>query len=84
MNFANLRTQVWEAIEQVPDENIAELYQLVQTFRQHGALPVADTMSFAGCWSDLPEPVYSDFLRDLDDRRQQAFSERRSRETCPD
>jgi hypothetical protein len=37
MNFADLRTQVWEAIEQVPDENIAELYQLVQTFQQHGA-----------------------------------------------
>ena len=84
MNLADLRAKVWEEIEHVPDDKLVELYHLVQTFRQLIEPTISDTMSFAGCWSDLPEDIYSDFLNDLSDRRQQAFSERRTREARPD
>ncbi|MGV0025568.1 hypothetical protein [Phormidesmis priestleyi] len=84
MNLADLRAKVWEEIEHIPDEKLVELYHLVQTFRHRPEPAVPDPMSFAGCWSDLPEDLYREFLNDLSDRRQQAFSERRARENCPD
>ena len=84
MNLADLRAKVWEEIEHVPDDKLVELYHLVQTFPQPIEPTISDTMSFAGCWSDRPEDIYSDFLNDLSDRRQKAFSERRTREARPD
>jgi hypothetical protein len=87
MKRSDLRTKVWEEIVNVPDDKLVELYHLVQTFRQHSESTIAHTpnvMTFAGCWSNLSEDIYSEFLSNLDDRRQQAFSERRFRETSPD
>lgn len=84
MNNADLRAKVQQEIEQVPDEKLVELYHLVQSFRQSGEPTLSNTMSFAGCWSDLPEEVYNEFLDDLSDRRHQAFLERRTREARPD
>ncbi|PSB28953.1 hypothetical protein [Stenomitos frigidus] len=84
MNHANLRAKVWEEIEHIPDNKILELYQLVHGFRVSAEPTAANPMSFAGCWSDLPEGIYSDLLNDVHDRRQQAFSERRDRESNSD
>jgi hypothetical protein len=73
MNLTDLRAKVWEEIEHVPDEKLVELYHLVQTFWRSTEPSIADPMSFAGCWSDLPEDIHNDFLDDLSDRRQQAL-----------
>jgi hypothetical protein len=86
MKLTDLRAKVWEEIAHIPDSKLVELYHLVQTFRQDSEPPNVDatsidTMSFAGCWNDLPDDIYNDLLDDLGNRRQQAFSERRSRET---
>ena len=84
MNHADLRAKVWEEIEHIPDDKILELYQLVQGFRVSAEPTAAHPIAFAGCWSDLPEAIYGDFLSDINDRRRQAFSERRDRESNPD
>ncbi len=37
-------------------------------------------MEFAGCWNDMPEEVFDEFISDIVHRRKQAFSGRRSDE----
>ena len=83
MNISDLRTKVFEEVQKVPEDKLTELYNLIHFFRLH--LPVvSDTpvsiMQFAGCWSDFPDNVYTEFLNDIAQRRQQAFSERRNHE----
>jgi hypothetical protein len=41
-------------------------------------------MQFAGCWSDMSDEAYIEWLDDIDLRRQQAFSQRQNRETSFD
>ncbi|MGG6264471.1 hypothetical protein ACQ4M3_16600 [Leptolyngbya sp. AN03gr2] len=81
MNSADLRTKLLEEIRRTPDDQLVQLYQVIQTFKSHPNSDAAlDPMSFAGCWADLPDNVYQDLLDEIGDRRQTAFSERHDRE----
>lgn len=84
MDNAELKTKVLQEIEHIPENRLVELYDLIHTFRlqsELGSSQSQSTMQFAGCWSDLPSEVYTEFLDDISLRRQQAFSKRRNRET---
>lgn len=70
MDLADLRAKVWEEIEHVPDDQLTELYDLVQTIRHRATPAIADPLSFAGCWSDLPDAIYDELLNDVSDHRQ--------------
>ncbi len=41
-------------------------------------------MKFAGAWRDMSEDAFNDFLAEVSQRREVAFSRRRSRETVTD
>ncbi|OUC16368.1 MAG: hypothetical protein B0A82_02290 [Alkalinema sp. CACIAM 70d] len=85
MNDSDLRTKVLQEIQQIPEGRLVELYDLVHTFRLNAkSRQSASTLQFAGCWNELDDAVYSDFLDDVMLRRQQAFSERPDRETSID
>jgi hypothetical protein len=88
MSLSELRTKLLAEIQQVPDDKLGELYDLIHAFQlrfSNGALDQPKTiMQFAGCWSDLPDETYTDFLDDISFRRQQAFSQRQHRETSLD
>lgn len=80
MNSSELRTQVWKEIQQVPEGKLVELYDLIHTFRlQAEPANQQPILQFAGCWSDLPDDTYSEFLDDISLRRQNAFSQRHDR-----
>jgi predicted DNA-binding antitoxin AbrB/MazE fold protein len=38
-------------------------------------------LKFAGAWRDMPDDAFNDFLAEVSQRREVAFSRRRSRET---
>jgi hypothetical protein len=40
-------------------------------------------MKFAGSWEDMPPELFAEFLAEIDERRQLAFSRRREGETHP-
>jgi len=87
MCVSDLRTKLLAEIQQVPEEKLGELYDLIRTFKLQ-LNQVADQpnsiMQFAGCWSDLADESYTDFLDDITSRRRQAFSQRQDRETSFD
>ena len=83
MHISDLKTKVLEEIQLVPEDQLAELYSLVHSFRLRSTRSPfpKNLMQFAGCWNDLPDEDFTEFLDDLSQRRQQAFSQRQRRET---
>ncbi|WP_066382006.1 MULTISPECIES: hypothetical protein [unclassified Anabaena] len=87
MNPSEWKIKVWEEVQQIPEAKLAQLYELIHGFRLSAETNSSNTtkiMQFAGCWSDLSEEAYSEFVDDIAIRRQQAFSQRTSRETSID
>ena len=87
MHATTLQAKVIEEIQRVPEDKLTELYAVIHFFRV-GVETVASTsddlMQFAGCWQDMPDEEFREFLTDLAERRQQAFSRRRGSETSLD
>lgn len=84
MNISDLKTKVFEEIQQIPDNKRIELLNLIHAFRLRSKPAPSQPqliMQFAGCWNDLPNETYTEFLDDIFLRRQQAFSQRENRET---
>ena len=84
MDVSSLKAKLLAEVQQVPENRLAALYDLIHHFR----MAVDDTefnthatMNYAGCWSNLPDQVFDDFVADISSRRQQAFSGRRTDET---
>ena len=73
------REQILEEIGRLPEEKLAEVYQLLQQLD----LSIADRkskesiMSFAGSWQDMSEKHFQALSAEIAQRRRQAFSRRR-------
>jgi hypothetical protein len=80
MSRSDLETKVLEEIQLLSEERLAELYDIIHAF-QLASNQTRNTMQFAGCWNDLPDETYAALTEDMAQRRQAAFSERRTRET---
>jgi hypothetical protein len=84
MSSSELRTKVWQEIQNIPENKLIELFDLIHSFRLHTeSINPQSILQFAGCWSDLPNETYTAFLDDISLRRQQAFSQRQNREVSP-
>jgi hypothetical protein len=84
MSASKLRIKVIEEIQRVPEHKLIELYDVIHFFRvgvETATATPKDIMQFAGCWQDMPEEEFEDFLDEITDRRQQAFTGRTQRET---
>ncbi|MEQ9621979.1 hypothetical protein [Coleofasciculus chthonoplastes] len=82
--MSDLRTKVFEEIQSIPDDRLIELLEVIHSFRlrsEPASTPIQPIMKFAGCWRELPNETYTEFLDDISQRRQQAFQERQNRET---
>lgn len=84
MSVSALRSKVIEEVQRVPEEKLGEIYEFIHFFRL-GVETVKNTpediMQFAGCWQDMTDEDFEDFLADITERRYQAFSGRTPRET---
>lgn len=83
MSRSDLETKVLEEIQLLSEERLAELYDIIHAF-QLASNQTRNTMQFSGCWNDLPDETYTALTEDFTQRRQAAFSERRTRETSAD
>lgn len=77
------RQQLSEEIASIPDDKIAEVFSIVHRYRvdleSAPAGGSAQDNDFAGIWADMPDEAFQDFLRDVEDRRHNAFSSRPNR-----
>ncbi len=82
MNASTLKSKVLEEIDRVPEDRLRQVYDFVHYFRLGLETSKNNakqrTMQFAGCWRDMPDEMFTDFLGEITQRRQQAFSRRRS------
>ncbi len=66
-----LRQQVIEELRQVPEDRLAEIYDLIHFFRLglEGARAASrDVMELAGAWAGMPEEEFEGFLREASAR----------------
>lgn len=81
MEEPTTRERVIEEIKLMPDHKLQEVYDVLHYFRLGLQKPEKNSdriMKFAGCWEDMPEEAFREFLKDVKDRREQAFSRRRN------
>jgi hypothetical protein len=53
----------------------------MRTEPQNSTTNIDKIMGFAGCWSDMPNNAFSEFIQEMRNRRAQAFAGRRKNET---
>lgn len=83
MSESIIRERVIEEIRLIPENKLSEIYDFIHYFRvglQKSKVNIDQIMKFAGCWRDMPDDVFNEFLDDIEQRRKLAFSRRRSGE----
>lgn len=81
MNIEQIRQKVVSEIKLIPDDKLTELYDFVHFFRlgieTKKSVSKNEIMQLAGCWKDMPAEIFNDFLKEITQRRNQAFKRRR-------
>lgn len=83
MGVSPLRAKLLEEVALIPEENLSDLYDVILYFRKGIEASQGDAgriMQFAGAWKDMPDEAFEGFLKEIAERRRQAFSRRRSNE----
>jgi hypothetical protein len=84
MEQLQMREKVIAELRGIPDEKMEKVYEFIRYLRaepQNARTNVDKIMDFAGCWSDMPDNVFSEFIQEMKDGRAQAFAGRRQNET---
>ena len=84
MEQLQIREKVIEELRGIPDEKMEKVYEYIRYLRtesQNSRTHADKIMGFAGCWSDMPDSAFSDFMQEMKDRRARAFAGRRKNET---
>jgi len=83
MAETDIRDKLMEEIKLIPDFKLSEVYDFIHYLRlgvQKSKVNIDQIMHFAGCWKDMPDNEFDDFLDDILRRRDRAFAWRRSDE----
>ena len=81
MNKYLLREKVIKEIELIPLDKLNEVYNFVHFFRiglEETKVNKEKILSFAGCWNDMSDEMFDDFMEDIGQRRREAFLGRRN------
>ena len=80
MTEGELISKIFKELEQLPFEKLQELYAVIQKFKDDTEGNVKDDIiSFAGCWDDMSDSEFEEFINEVYDRRKSAFSDRDER-----
>jgi hypothetical protein len=84
MTSVLIKSKVLQEIDLIPEDKLGDLYNFIHYFRlgleKSQITQPKLTLSFAGCWKDMPDEIFSDFTAEIGHRRRQAFTRRRSHE----
>jgi hypothetical protein len=87
MSLSMLRAKVLEEVNLFPESKLPDLYDFIHYFRlglETSRGNGGQIMQFAGTWKDMPDEIFAAFLKEVVERRQRAFSRRRTGETDTD
>ncbi len=76
--------KVVEEVKLIPTEKLPEILDIIHYFRvgvQASNAKKNRTKNFAGCWRDMPDDLYHEFIHEIILRRRTAFSRRQSPRT---
>jgi len=83
-----IKDKVIQEIDLIPEEKLADLYNFIHYFRlgveTSSSQENKQTLAFAGCWQDMPDETFSEFMAEIAERRHRAFTRRRSGESIAD
>ncbi len=77
MKTSEIQSRVMEEIKLIPENKLSELFEFIHFSRlgvESIGLSGTEIMRFAGCWEDMPDKEFEDFLEEVSERRQRAFS----------
>lgn len=86
MGESAIRDKLMDEVKLIPEHKLSEVYDFIHYFRiglqqfKENMGQIIQIMQFAGCWKDMPEEVFNEFLEEVGQRRKQAFSRRRRSE----
>jgi hypothetical protein len=75
------KARVLEEISLIPEDRLSEIYQLLHYFRlglEASRGRAQSVMRFAGCWRNMPDATFEAFMKEVSQRRHQAFLGRRA------
>jgi hypothetical protein len=81
------KARVIEEISLIPEDKLPDIYQLLHYFRlglEASRGRAQSVLRFAGCWQDMPDAEFDAFIKDVSQRRHQAFLRRRTYEAGVD
>lgn len=84
MKTSTICEKVVDEIKQIPEERQQQILDVIHHFRiglQRSQKKTHKINNYAGCWKDMPEDMYQDFLNEVNQRRHTAFSRRWDIET---
>jgi len=87
MNVSEIQIRLTEEISLIPQNKLSELYDFIHFYRvglETAQNTAEEIMGFAGCWGDMQDGDFENFLEDIAERRRTAFSGRRKCETFAD
>jgi hypothetical protein len=88
MTTALLKHQLHTEIDLIPEDKLADLYNFIHYFRLGTEKTQPDRkdtiLSFAGCWKDMDNQVFTEIFSEIATRRTTAFSTRRNHENSLD
>ena len=83
MGKSVIRDKVIEELKLIPEYKLSEIYDFIHYFRiglQESKGNIDKIMEFAGCWKEMSENLFNEFLEEIRQRRNLAFSRRRNDE----
>lgn len=78
MNLTTGRERVLKEVSLIPEDKLAEVYAILHYFRlgiKAARKNVQPVMQYAGCWQDMPDQVFAEFIQEITARRRRAFSQ---------
>ena len=84
MNASEIQLKMIDEIRLIPQDRLSRLYDLIHFYRlglEANQNNSAEIMQFAGCWEDMPNEEFENFINEISERRKQTLSRRRNYET---
>lgn len=77
MTSIMIKDKVLQEIDLIPEDKLADVYNFIHYFRlgleKTHAQKRQQILAFAGCWQDMPDELFADFIEEVAERRDQAF-----------
>lgn len=88
MNSLQIKDKVLQEIDLLPDDKLSDVYNFIHFFRlgieKSQDIGAQSILKFADSWQEMSDEVFEEFVVEIKERRNQAFTRRREHEGSAD